>query len=85
MKQRLAKNCSLKSLGINKKGLVCPAISSKMTCSKSAKKYEQKLLEVKCLIQNQDQILILSLIQYQTLIFHLNLILSLNLILVQCL
>ena len=33
------KNCSLKDMGINKAGLMCPAISSKMTCSKSAKSY----------------------------------------------
>ena len=34
------KNCSLKNIYIDKKGLICLAISSKMTCSKSTKTYK---------------------------------------------
>ena len=36
----LLKNCSLKNIYIDKKGLICLAISSKMTCSKSTKTYK---------------------------------------------
>ena len=54
LKQGLArKNYSLKNMGINKKDLICPAISSKVTYSKPTKMHGSKLLRVKCLIQNQ--------------------------------
>ena len=37
--KKAKKNCSLKKIDINKKGLICPAISGKMTCLKSTKMY----------------------------------------------
>ena len=69
------------------KHLIYPAISSKMTCSKSTKTYGQNLLRVKCFIQNQNHIfLILLLMRYQILNLNLNIVnFDLNLILVQCL